>query len=307
MGFINSLLGGANNFQAQGTNTALLNEAQQGVGATTAQQQAFVNQLAGQNGIQNQSNVYNQLQGVANGTGPNPAQAMLANQTGANVAQQAALMGSQRGVGSNPALLAREAAQQGGALQQNAVGQGAALQAQQSLGALGQLGNLSSQQVAQQQAGLGQLGQTQLGLSGQIANQLGQQNATNAGVAQQNAQNAQGFITGGLKGLGSAIGLADGGEVPFNDADPSTPGAAGSFLARALRDSSGGPSQSSPIAMSSGGHVPGRPVKMGDDEANDTVPAMLSPGEIVVPRTKASDPKKAAAFAAAVAARKGRK
>jgi hypothetical protein len=135
MGFIPSLLGisGTNgaNFQAQGTNI------QQPVSTSNAQdvlsqQQQFANALAQQNGIQNQSNVFNQLQGVANGTGPNPAQAMLNNTTGQNIQQQAALMGSQRGVGANPGLLARQAAMQGANIQQQAAGQGAALQANQS-------------------------------------------------------------------------------------------------------------------------------------------------------------------------------
>lgn len=55
--------------------------------------------------------------------------------------------------------------------------------------------------------------------------------------------------------------------------------------------------------MSDGGRVPGKPNVFGDDERNDTVPAWLSPGEIVVPRTKSRDPDKAAAFARAVALR----
>ena len=78
-----------------------------------AQQNAFVQALQAQNGIGNQSNVYNQLQNVANGTGPNPAQAMLANATGQNVANQAALMAGQRGSNANVGLMARQAAQQG--------------------------------------------------------------------------------------------------------------------------------------------------------------------------------------------------
>ncbi len=92
------------------------------------------------------------LQGIANGTGPNPAQAMLNQQTGANVAQQAALMAGQRGAGANVGLMARQAAQQGAGIQQQAVGQGATMQANQSLGAIGQMG-------AQQQAMAGTQGQ----------------------------------------------------------------------------------------------------------------------------------------------------
>lgn len=59
------------------------------------------------------------------------------------------------------------------------------------------------------------------------------------------------------------------------------------------------------VAMlaSKGGTVPGEAKIFGDDEANDTVPAWLSPGEIVIPRhvTKSSDaPGRAAAFVRAV-------
>lgn len=50
------------------------------------------------------------------------------------------------------------------------------------------------------------------------------------------------------------------------------------------------------IGLSHGGPVPGRPILSGDSPRNDTVPAMLSPGEIVIPRSKASDPELAKEF-----------
>lgn len=52
--------------------------------------------------------------------------------------------------------------------------------------------------------------------------------------------------------------------------------------------------------MSDGGPVPGTPRVFGDDEANDTVPAMLSPGEIVIPRSHAGSPESAADFVRAL-------
>lgn len=61
------------------------------------------------------------------------------------------------------------------------------------------------------------------------------------------------------------------------------------------------------MGMSDGGQVPGRPRVFGDDSRNDTVPAMLSPGEIVVPISKADDPSEAARFARAVAENGGAK
>lgn len=46
----------------------------------------------------------------------------------------------------------------------------------------------------------------------------------------------------------------------------------------------------------SGGRVPGTPQVKGNSIKNDKVPALLSPGEVVVPRTSASDPEKAKEF-----------
>ncbi len=53
-------------------------------------------------------------------------------------------------------------------------------------------------------------------------------------------------------------------------------------------------------AMSDGGKVPGRAEVFGDDSRNDTVRAMLSPGEIVIPRSHASSPESAADFVRAL-------
>ena len=113
-------------------------------------QQDFSQAVAAQNGLGNQSQVYNQLQGVVNGTGPNPAQAQLANATGANTANQAALMASQRGASQNAGLIARQAAMQGAANQQNSAGQAAALQANQSLNAMSGAGQMATNQANQQ-------------------------------------------------------------------------------------------------------------------------------------------------------------
>lgn len=61
------------------------------------------------------------------------------------------------------------------------------------------------------------------------------------------------------------------------------------------------------FGASKGGKIPGKAPVKGNSPNNDTVPAMLSPGEIVVPRSHSSDPEKAAAFARAVAMRHGRR
>ena len=91
-------------------------------------QRNFMQALIGGNGLNPyQSQIFGQQQGLASqfqqqalGQGPNPAQALLAQNTGQNVQQQAALMGSARGAQSNPGLMARQAAIQGGGIQQQA-------------------------------------------------------------------------------------------------------------------------------------------------------------------------------------------
>lgn len=314
MSFLSGIFG-QNGYQAQiapQTNASTLAEANQAQGQVQGglnQQQALVNALAGQNGIGNQSSVFNQLQGVANGTGPNPAQAALNNATGQNVANQAALMAGQRGGSANAGLLARQAAQQGAATQQNAVGQGAAMQANQSLNALNQLGGIAGQQVAQQQGALNSYNSDAQNNQGQVLNSIASQNS-NATQAQgnvnnvqsqiaQNNANAAGKAAGGLfGGLGSALtgGLfAQGGVVPAAPNGPRSK--VGMFC-------SGG------MSMKSGGHVPGKAMVKGNSFKNDTVKAMLSPGEIVIPRSVLQSPdpiNNAAKFVAAIMAKHGKK
>lgn len=249
---------------ALGQQQAFVN-ALQGMGGLNNQvnaynlQSALANQLATQNGVGNQSSVFgqqqglaNQLQGVANGTGPSVAQAQLAQATGDNISNQAALMAGQRGASSNIGMIARQAAQQGSSLQQQAIAQGAALRAQEQLAGMQALGgqqqnmaNLAANQIAQQ-SGVNQ------GLAGQAATQVGQVqgglntlnqgtqslnqnqmnamgnyayttaglqnniNNANAGIQGINAQGSQGLVGGLLGGLGSSLIpklFAHGGEV----------------------------------------------------------------------------------------------
>lgn len=277
------------------------------------QQRDLLYALQNQGGINNQSQVYGQLQGVANGTGPNPAQAMLNQATGQNVANQAALMAGQRGANANVGLLARQAGMAGAGIQQNAVGQAANMQANQSLNALGAAGNLASNQVANQVAATGsntnaQLNEQQL-LQGalnnqnqsEIANQgnlnnanvamQGNINTANSGLAQQGMQNQQKTL-GGIGGaIGTVLGLAGGGQVPD-----------GSHFGK-FYGTMGGVG----TGLKSGGPVPGQAVVPGNSQKNDTVPALLSPGEVVIPRSvmQSSNPQEGAArFIAALMAKK---
>lgn len=244
MGFMGNLLGfGDNpgmNFQAQSvpldraTNTDqtldAYNRSQLGLG----RQKSFLDALNAQNGIGNQMSVFNQqqalanqLQGVANGTGPNPALQQLQNTTGQNVANQAALMAGQRGSGANAGLMARQIGMQGANIQQQAVGQGAAMSAQQQLAAMGALqnqqnmmGGLASTQVGQQGSALGTYNQAAQNEQQQLLNALAQYNQTNvsqqnainnanAGIANTTAQGQQGLLGGVLGGIGS-LGILKG-------------------------------------------------------------------------------------------------
>ncbi len=208
---------------------------------------------------QRQTDVYNQQQNLANalmaqsqGAGPNPAQAQLATNTGANIAGQGALMAGQRGAGANAGLIARQAAMQGSTIQQQAVNQAATLQAQQQLAA--------QQQLQQQQASMaGGALQGESIQQGGVANQNSaamKSQDINAQTSANNSNNSTKIFGGVLNGIGGAMGLAEGGEFE--------------------------------------GKVPGTAEVSGNSEKNDTKPALLSPGEIVLPRsvTMAKNPEK---------------
>lgn len=266
MSFMSGIFGGSKgaNFNAQ--NGAVVSpigpdQAQGGINAANTslgQYQNFLNALSNQNGLGNQSQVYNQLQGVANGTGPNPAQALLNQQTGQNIANQSALMAGQRGSSANSGLIARQAAQQGAALQQQAVGQGATLQANQSLNALGQAGALANQQAGQllnaqnTQNNLAQNQESTLlnALNAQNTaniNNASQQNQANSSIAKGNQQSQSGILGGALNAAGSGLSLLSSKGGPL--------GAPTNSSGSASTDSfnSGGSGSSVPYTGSSGG------------------------------------------------------
>lgn len=377
MGSIGGMLGlgggaGGTNFSTpSGTNVGQIqtayNQTQQGMQG----QNALLSALQAQNGLGNQTQNYNQLQGVINGTGPNPAQAMLNQQTGQNVANQAALMAGQRGAGSNVGLMARQAAQQGANLQQQAIGQGASLQAQQALNAIGQAGGMANtmaaNQIGQQNANVASQQNEQNTLQGantsnnavqgQLANtQIGQQGGLLGG-----AMNAMGAITHLFSDGGSVQKYADGGSafgpqsmfaqalsapqqtVPqFGQADssplfaqrdkdkpkaapaptpkeiaaPAMKGAMNitpqnnTFMGEGPNMMVGAKGGSVGDMLKQGGHVPGKAVVKGDSYKNDQVKALLSPGEVVIPRSvmTSKDPIRGAAeFVRGVMAKKGAK
>lgn len=267
----------------QGTTVGDVQGAQQQAGNSLQSQQALLQALQGQNGLGAQSNLQNQLQAangvgtqnqaiqglqgaagqyqnIANGTGPNPAQAMLNQATGQNVTNQAALMAGQRGAGANVGLMARQASQQGANTQQQAAGQAATMQANQQIaglqglvGAQQAVGNLGSSQVGAQQTGantiagqqiagtqantqanLAQEQQMQNSLQGINSSNVASQasvNAGNVGLAQANQQAKAGIVGGAMNSIGSILS-AGGGMVPHmaeGGPAPSANGATSSY------------------------------------------------------------------------------
>ena len=225
MGAVGGLLGlsGGSGGTGFGINPGVagsqINNAYTGVQNSLGNQNALLTALQGQQGLANQSNVYNQLQQIAAGQGPNPAQTMLAQATGQNVANQAALMAGQRGAAQNVGLLARQAAQEGANLQQQAAGQGATMQAQQSLNALGAAGNLANTMAGQQIGQTNQNAQTQMGEQQNLLGANSQANAIQGQLANTQMGGQQSLIGGFGNAAGSALSLgaglfADGGVVP---------------------------------------------------------------------------------------------
>lgn len=335
MGQIGSLFGSGSSGaqQANITTAATKEQADQQYAqaqAALAQQNALVAALQGQNGIGNQSQVYNQLQGVVNGTGANPAQAMLAQSTGANTANQVALMAGQRGASQNVGLIARQAAQQGAANQQNAVGQAATLQANQSLNALNVAGGVAGQQVANQIGQTNAYGNAVQSEQGQILGSIANQNAaltSSQNNVNQQTMAAQGkaadFQTNTFGNLTSAAGTAagmpgggaakkaHGGEItqgPRSKVGQHLSGKVDAILSPGEIYLS--PEEAAKVAAGKespmqGSRVPGEAKVKGDSLKNDVVPAKLEEGGMVIPRSHSMDPKKAQAFVAAHFKRKG--
>lgn len=236
MGFVGDLFSGSKGagYTPQGVTgmpdylqTTNANQLAQGYGHTQSginQQQAFLNALYKNNigALGQQNQLANQLAGGQGAT--NLAQAQLAQNTGNNMREQAALMASARGAGSNPGLIARQAAMAGGAMQQQATGQAATLQAQTALAQQQQLAELNNARLGQLQGGLNsynQAAQNQYGMGLNAAGNQNQQaiamqsniNNVGGGIAQGNQGFQSGFLSKLLYKGGQVPGYADGGEV----------------------------------------------------------------------------------------------
>lgn len=130
-------------------------------------------------------------------------------------------------------------------------------------------------EAQQQAAGQGALmgAQQQMEAQNQLGNVYGQMGSL--------ANQAQGITQGALANVNQAnAGVAAANQQANANIMGGLLGGAGALLAKKY----------------DGGKIDGAAPVPGDHPANDTVPAMLSPGEIVVPRSKASSPKLAKEF-----------
>lgn len=190
------------------------------------------------------------------GQGPNPAQMMMKQAQDRANMQGAGMLASAKGM--SPAMAARMAGQNTAAGNQAVAQNAGILGAQQQVQAQQQLGGLYGQMGGQ---GLQQQQLLQQALANQNSARSGASlgaQGINAGIASSNTQMG-GQLMGGLMGAAGSMGAAA-------------------------------------IGAAHGGYIGGEAVVAGDSPANDTVPAMLSPGEIVVPRTAAKDADTAKAF-----------
>jgi hypothetical protein len=306
-------LQGMNLYNAQAPDITRQNFAPQIAGTRAAQTNAYLAQ----------NNLASQLLAQSQGRGPNIAQTQLANATGQNVQQQGALMASQRGANANPALLARQAAMQGSQIQQSAAGQSAGLQAQQQIAAQqalqglyqNQAQNALSAEQIQQQAQANQnnaITTGEMGAQTINANASGQ-NAQRVGGMQNSFTNSLGGMMAMLSKGGQVPHLADGGPMPSlipyqslaaPDKGGNASGEGGeddnssSTATDTNASSIGGGMKAMPPSFAgggklgnylAGGHVPGKSEVAGNSEKNDKVPALLSPGEVVIDKETLAD------------------
>jgi hypothetical protein len=296
------------------------------------QQQAFINQMQGQNPLQNQQAAYQNYANMVAGNGPSVAQNQLNQATNQNMNLQSAAMGSQRGAGSNVGLMARQIGNQGANIQQNAAGQAATLRAQEQMGAMSGMANMANNQVGQLQNAYGQQMNGALGglnitqgantaLNSQYAGlegtrMSGQNSLANTQMSGQNAmdQNTQKGIFGAIGGLGGALlpMMTGNKTTTSNDQWPtrSDPSAQTYYKGGQVNNNNNCAPTSHALNFLTGGYVPGHDKVQSDNIKNDTVPAMLSPGEAVIPLhiMNSNDPaKNAARFVQAIIDRKNKK
>jgi hypothetical protein len=261
----------------------------------------------GQNVYGQQQSLIAALQAKAEGRGgPSIAEMQLQQSLNAN-RQDAARTLAGAGRGINPALARRLLMQQQGTLNQTAAGQAAILRAQEQQAAQTALGN-TLQGVAGTQAGLyGQAGQLGLNQAKSVAELSEAQKARDVQVALANQKAAQ--VASGQASEQTTARDATNAKMVGDVAGEVAKGAGTAGAAAIAAAADGGIIRR---RYAEGGRVKaamGSLQKM-DNEKNDVVPAMLSPGEIVLPRSIVNAPNApvaAAKFVEALLANKNKK
>ena len=217
------------------------------------------------------------------------AQAMLQQGLNQNIAGVRSQLASQRGL--SPALAARYAAQQTAQLGGQTAEQAGIMGLQQQIAAQQQLGQLGM--------GAAELG---AGVGGQLISKGREADiaqATATSDAQLNKLNILAQSDVALKQLSEQTGI-DIAKIKADLAKANQAAAMGdnALKVQILGGILGGASQigAAAVAKYQGGRIDGMPLVDGDHPKNDTVPAMLSPGEIVIPRSAAQDKQKAKSF-----------
>lgn len=225
------------------------------------------------------------LRAQAEGKAPSLAQMQFAQALQQAQAAAQSQLASSRGL--SPAQAQRMLMQRQAAATQQAAGQSAMMRLQEQQAAQAMLG----------QALMGQRQQDILGAStaGSLGAQAGQfglsqqqmeQARLNAQYAQQLAQQQQlerGIATVGGTLLGAAIG-GPAGAMIGSGLGSAASGGSGQGISTGLEMIAKAPKAARGREMT---EIPGRAKFKGDTRSNDTVPALLSPGEIVLPRTVA--------------------
>lgn len=238
------------------------------------------------------------------GPGGSLAQKILEQGLGQNIAGVRSQLASQRGL--SPALAARYAAEQTAQLGGQTAQQAGILGLQQQLAAQQLLGSLSgtaaglgskagdiygtarTQEIEQAKAisdadlkRLNILASSDVGIR-QLQAQTGMdERKLRATIAEANQAAAAGDMNRRNQLLGGLLGAA---------------GQVGAAYATKGASTQAGGAGAAPITSYSGGRIPGEAPVSGDHPKNDIVPANLSPGEIVIPRSSAGSKKAAKSF-----------
>ena len=259
-------------------------------GTMTPMQQQLAQQLSGLygTGAGAMTGLIGQLQGQTHGdfgAAGSLGQQLLQQGMTKNLGDVRTQLASQRGL--SPALAASIAATKQAELGGQTTQQAGILGLQQQMEAQKQLGGLASGAAT-----LGSEGATRIG--GQFTQADLESKRIQAGIAQANqaAQSADKArtvqaITGVLGGA-AQVGAAAAGATPALTQNPST-------YAGSDTRGPGGSSQYAAYAAH-GGRIGGEAPYAGDTPKNDVVPAQLSPGEIVIPRSAAGSKKDAKSF-----------